>query len=306
MKAIVYEKYGTPDVLHLAEVDKPRPKKDEILIKIYATTITAGDVRMRSFDVPLWQWFPARVYLGIRKPKRQILGMELAGKIEEVGEEVGLYKKGDQVFASTTSHNFGAYAEYKCLPEEGMVAPKPKNISYNEAAAVPVGGATALRFIKKENIQKGQKWVIYGASGSVGSYAVQLAQYFGAEVTGICSTSNLGWVKNLGAEKVIDYTQGDFTKNLKNCDVIFDTVGRISSSQVKKALSTNGIFLSVLKSAGNEKKEDLLYLKNLIEREKIRPVIDREYTMEEIPEAHKYVEKGHKKGNVVITIANEM
>jgi NADPH:quinone reductase-like Zn-dependent oxidoreductase len=309
MKAVVYTQYGPPEVLHLEEVAKPVPKANELLIKIHATTVAAGDCRTRAFNVPWWSWLPARLYLGLTKPKRSILGMELAGEIEAVGEAVTRFKPGDRVFAFA-GFDFGAYAEYKCLAEEGpptkagIVAIMPANLTYEEAAAVPVGGFTALAFLRQAGLQRGQKVLIYGASGSVGAYAVQLASHhWEAEVTGVCSTANLDLVKSLGADAVIDYTQEDFAQRSESYDVVFDAVGKSSRAQCAKALETGGVLLSVTGSPPIET-GDLAFLKGLLEAGKLKPVIDRTYPLTEIVDAHRYVDRGHKRGNVVITVGH--
>lgn len=307
MKAVVYTRYGPPEVLQIAEIAKPIPKDNEVLIKVHATTVTVGDTRMRSFTVPRGQWLPARLYLGVRKPKRAILGMELAGEVEAVGKRVTRFQVGAAVFASTFEVGFGGYAEYKCLPENGMLAIKPANLSFAEAAASVGGGMTALRCIEQGRLQPGQKVLIYGASGAVGTNAVQIAsRHLGAEVTGVCSTANLDLVRSLGAVWVIDYTRDDFTRDGPIYDVVFDAVAKVAPAHARKALKTTGVYLNVHKDSDASAKvrnAELLVLKELIEAGKLRPVVDRVYPLAQIVEAHRYVDQGHKRGNVVITVA---
>ena len=327
MKAIVWTAYGQPEVLQLEEVEKPTPKANEVLIRIHATTVTAGDCEARNLKFPILFRLLMQMYVGLRKPKRiTILGQELAGEIEAIGKDVKRFKAGDQVFG-TTGLGFGAYAEYICLPEKsamGVLATKPANMTYAEAAAVPTGGLEALHFMRKGNIQRGEKVLIIGAGGSIGSFAVQLARHFGAEVTGVDSSGKLNMLRTIGADHVIDYTQEEITKHAETYDVIFDVMGKSSFSGSLRSLKQNGRYLlgnagllhmvrgqwtsirsskKVLIGAANQKNEDLLFLKALIETGQLISVIDRRYPLEQIAEGHRYVDTGQKKGNVVITIS---
>lgn len=311
MKAVVCPRYGPPDVLQLTEVPKPTPKNNEVLIRIHATTVHVGDTKIRSFrpglgffrDILFWPVM--RVMIGYTGPRKRILGMELAGEVEAVGRDVTRFRQGDPVFAAT-GLNFGAYAEYACLPEDGLIALKPANVSYEEAAPVPNGAMTALLILRKANIRGGQNVLIYGASGSVGTFAVQLARHFGATVTGVCSTGNVDMVRSLGADTVFDYTRDNFTRSGQQYDIIFDTVGKLAPSHGKQVLKENGVYLNVLTASDGIKFKpgDLAFVKELMEAGKLRAVIDRCYPLEAIVEAHRYVDQGHKKGNVVITVGH--
>jgi NADPH:quinone reductase-like Zn-dependent oxidoreductase len=306
MKAIICTKYGPPEVLILGEVLKPNPKKNEVSIKVYATAVNSGDCRIRSLNlsgVPFLQRIFARLVLGISKPRRPVQGLWLAGEIEAIGKSVKQFHVGDKVYARTPDMKFGAYAEYACLPDKSFMALIPSNLSYEEAIAIPFGGVTALFFLKKANIQKGNKVMIYGASGAVGSLAVQIAKYYGAVVTGVCSTTNIDLIKSLGADKIIDYMKEDFLADNDLYDIIFDTVGKISYTKIKSLLKPEGKYISVVTSGHAQSRiRDLVTLTELVESGKVKPVIDRKYTFEQMVEAHRYVDLGHKKGNVVITV----
>ena len=330
MKAIVYTEYGAPDVLQLKEVEKPSPKDNEVLIRIGAITVNFGDmlarnfkaVSPRKFNMPFLFWLPARLAFGFSKPRKNILGSEFAGEVEAVGKVVTRFKPGDQVFGYL-GQSMGAYAEYLCMPEDGVLAIKPANLSSAEAATVPYGAIMALSLLRKAKIRPGQQVLINGASGGIGSAAVQLARHFGAEVTGVCSTPRLKFVKSLGADRVIDYTKEDFTQSSETYDLIFDVLGKSSFSRCKRSLKPNGIqlfasfkmkqlFQMLWTSMMGDKKvicaiapgslEDLMAVKELVEAGKIKAIIDRCYPLEQTAEAHRYVESGRKQGHVVITI----
>lgn len=331
MRAIAYSQYGPPEVLSIKEVDKPVPKQNEILVKVHAASVNYGDITARNFanipakkfNMPIFLWFPAKMIFGISKPKKQILGSEFAGEVEAVGKDVKKFIPGDQVFGYL-GQSMGTNAEYFCMPEKKNVEIKPKNMSYEKAAVISYGSLMALNLLKKVNIQPGQKVLINGASGSIGSAAVQLAKHFGAEVTGVCGTPRLEFVKSLGADKVIDYTKEDFTKSNEKYDLIFDILGKSAFENCKDALKPNGKYLLAsfktkqllqmfsTKISGNkkvicglavEKPEDLGFIKKLAEEGKIKAIIDKRFSMEEAAEAHKYFESGKKRGNVVITFA---
>jgi NADPH:quinone reductase-like Zn-dependent oxidoreductase len=327
MKAIVCTKWGPPDVLELQEVEKPSPKGDEVLIRVYATTVTAGDCELRGLKSPPMMQLLMRIGFGFRGPRMRILGQELAGEIERVGNDVKLFREGDQVFAHT-GIGMGAYAEYKCLPEdsdgtEGVMAIKPAKMTYGEAAAVPLGGLEALYYLRRGKLQSGEKLLINGAGGSIGTIAIQIAKYFGAEVTAVDSTGKLDMLRSIGADHVIDYTQEDFTTSGQTYDVIFDVVGKSPFSRSEGSLTQNGRYLTsnpptsqmfrgqrtsskssreVIGGNASYSSEGLYFLRERIEAGDIKSVIDRSYPLEQMPEAHRYVEKGGKKGNVVITV----
>jgi len=309
MKAIICTKYGPPEVLKMKEVEKPAPKDDEVLIKIFATAVTASDIFIRGSQIPIQFWIPMRIMLGLTKPRKSIIGLVLAGKIESVGKNVKRFKLGDQVYG-LTGFGLGAYAEYKCMKETdstyGCLALKPNNLSYEEATVAAYGGLLAFQYMEKGNIQRGQKVLIYGASGTSGTTAVQFAKYLGAEVTGVCSTSNIELVKSLGADSVIDYTKKDSINLIKQYDFILDAVGKIKTSEVKetfkKALTPKGKYVSIDDGKLILDSNRLALIKELVENGHIKPVVDRSYPLEQIVEAHEYVGKGHKKGGVAITI----
>jgi NADPH:quinone reductase-like Zn-dependent oxidoreductase len=328
MKAIVWTKYGPPEGLVLKDVPKPAPKDNEVLIRINATTVSAGDCELRRVQLPMAYWLPLRLYFGPLRPRNLILGQELSGEIEAVGKDVKRFRAGDQVLAWTTFH-FGAYAEYTCLTETGMLAEKPASMTYEEAATLPIGGMEAANFLRRGLVQSGERVLINGAGGSIGTYAVQLAKDLGAEVTGVDSTDKLEMLRSIGADHVVDYTKEDFTRSGKTYDVIFDVVGKTSYSRSIRSLAPHGRYLidnarlshrfrgqwtsarsdkqvvPWVDRSASEYNADFQFLNLLIGAGKIRSIIDRTYTLEQIPEAHRYVESGRKKGNVVITVSHD-
>jgi len=307
MKAVVYKIYGPPNVLQITEMARPHPKDNEILVKIHAATVTSGDVRLRASDFPPLFWLPARLLFGLFKPKKKILGHELAGTIEAIGKNVTKFKVGDSVFGTTTMLKTGSYAEYICLPEEwknGVVVLKPENLNFKEAAALPVGAMTAMYLLEKANLKKGQQVLIYGASGSVGSYAVQLAKQEGATVAGVCSGSNVDLVKSLGAERVIDYKKENYSERNEKFDIVFDAVGKTTKAKAKKVLNAEGKFVTI-KMLTKEKTEHLERIKELAEQGKLKPFIDKSFSLDEMVNAHEYVDSGRKRGNVVIDIQQQ-
>jgi NADPH:quinone reductase-like Zn-dependent oxidoreductase len=332
MKAVVFTEYGSPDVLRLEEVAKPTPKADQVLVRVFATTVNYGDLvarklahlSSREFNMPALFLLPTRMNFGWNKPKNNILGSELAGQVEAVGERVTKFKPGDRVFAYT-GMGMGANAEYICLPEKGTIALKPANMGYDEAATLPYGAVMAVSLLKKANVQPGQNVLINGASGGIGAVAVQLAKYYGAEVTGVCGAPRLEYVKSLGADNVIDYARQDFTRNGETYDLIFDILGRSSYSRCRGSLKPRGIYLlasfksralfdmlrtslagrkhRVICAMAGEKSESLVFVKDLVEAGKVKAVIDRRFPLEQTAEAHRYVEQGQRQGQVVITVA---
>lgn len=303
MKAIVITKYGSADGLQLQEVEEPAPADDEVLVRVHAATVTSGDVMLRKLPFPAWIFL--RLFMGLKRKK--IPGHELAGVVEAVGKDVGRFRVGERVFGTTTGLSVGANAEYVCLPqtwEEGVLEKMPADTPFEEAAALPVGGMTALQLLKKGRVEGAQSVLINGASGSVGSFAVQIAKHFGANVTAVCSTRNVDWVRELGADRVIDYTKEDFAERGETYDLIFDAVGKASPARSKESLTENGVFESV-RSSTNETNENLTFIRKLVEAGELTPVIDRCYPLEQAAKAHRYVEEGHKQGNVVILIQND-
>ena len=306
MKAVVYKKYGSPEVLKLINIKKPKPKNNEVLVKVYASSVTSGDVRLRSSDFPALFWLPARLIFGLFKPKKKILGHEFSGVVEEIGKNVTKFKIGDNVFGTTTMLNTGSYAEYVCIPQKwkhGVIEVKPKNLSHHEAATLPIGAMTAYYLLEKAKLKGEQNVLIYGASGSVGSFAVQIAKLKGLKVQAVCSTPNFEMVKSLGADSVLDYKKEDYSKSNDKFDIVFDAVGKTTKSKAKKVLKTNGIFVSV-KMLTKEKEEHLKSIKNMVENEKLNSFIDTSFNLSEIVKAHEYVETGRKRGNVAINITS--